>query len=170
MTTIKNQGSITKDWSGHILSAHFHWGIELDSEFLTYRIHWTGPVSIDPNEKSGSFIEGLWNRDVVELFIQFKDSPRYLEVNLAPSGAWWAQEHVSYRVRDLDTAVPKDVKTHSVVTPLEWKASLQLPVSELSEIPEKFHVTGIFDGRFLSSNPYQATEPDFHLSRCFENL
>lgn len=80
------------------------------------------------------FITGLWNGNVVELFMGNARTGRYLEVNLAPSGQWWSCLFSSVRVRAIPDGRPLPL---SVVhhrrdkSGKRWEASLQVPSSVL---------------------------------------
>jgi len=52
-----------------------------------------------PAGAENAFTPELWMWDVGELFLAGKDG-RYLELNLAPNGAWWMQGFESARVLD----------------------------------------------------------------------
>lgn len=46
------------------------------------------------------FIEGLWRFDCGELFLFQPETSRYLEINIAPNGAWWSCVFSDVRCRD----------------------------------------------------------------------
>lgn len=161
-------GSITSDWFGSPIEAPFDWRLELDDQSLFYSVQYAGKVSLTQGELAGSFIEGLFNRDVAEIFIGYKDSLAYIELNLAPSGAWWAMEHSEYRVRSANPL--SQVTTASSFELGEWRASMRIKTTELVGVPDTFHVTAIIGGQFLSSKPLSDCEPDFHSSGCFETI
>jgi len=59
-------------------------------------------VQLNGLGKFGEFTEGLWKADVVELFLHDQASESYLELNLSPTGAWWAKKFSSYREGGVD--------------------------------------------------------------------
>jgi hypothetical protein len=65
---------------------------------LTY--HLLGPIrdiEVPPPKDSPSRRIGLWENTCFEFFIGPKDSPRYWEVNLSPSGDWNVFRFKTYR-------------------------------------------------------------------------
>ncbi len=88
------------------------------------------PLIIDlaqPNQ----FCEGLWRGDCGELWLASLESSRYIEVNLAPNGAWWTCVFSSPRIRDLDCPPPQSQNLQSESLGQYWQASLVLPWTEV---------------------------------------
>lgn len=80
---------------------------------------------------SRGFCEGLWKFDCGELFLLQPSTGRYLEINLAPNGAWWSCVFSGVRERDGATEPPRIEVSESEWSPIGWKASFVLPMSEV---------------------------------------
>ena len=123
--------------------------------------------------RPGDFIEGLWERDVVELFLGEPGTPRYQEFNLSPRGAWWTVSLSEYRVR-METRPMPGVRCFSEVDAGGWRAALALPLDELSIRWELLNggtvnVTAIQGNpqRFVTAADLGGGEPDFHRAERF---
>ncbi len=122
------------------------------------------------NYKKKAFKEGLFKRDVVELFISKKAEPKYLEINLDPNGAYWAKEFTSYRKRSRNKVERDSISTFASLNSKFWQVGLSI---DLAAIPFKIksiknlqlNICGIF-GRnrryYLSYNIPSSEKPDFH--------
>jgi hypothetical protein len=77
------------------------------------------------------FVEGLWRYDCGELFLADPLSGRYLEINLAPNGAWWSCPFSSVRVRDLQMDAPQIECIFSEPTADGWNAGFSLNWKEV---------------------------------------
>jgi len=142
-----------------------------DSElYAAFRIGGT-PVS-HPHAQSGEFVEGLWEYDVVELFLLDRATERYEEFNIAPSGAWWRCAFASYRIKDnainCSVASPVIWRTQDVAS---WCVALSIPFSMLSIafgalVGERMSVCAILGTgpkrEYYSTASLDAKEPDFH--------
>ena len=127
----------------------------------------------------GEFRSGLWEGDVVELFVHFSASTEYLEINLSPSGAWWAKRFARYRgvgeeLPDIDV---------SLACGLQGEIALSLPRSALDNDRPLFAQAAIvhqpklhyFVRRFggkgssIARDELQAN-PDFHQRALAEHF
>jgi len=124
------------------------------------------------DEEHGDFVEGLWERDVVELFLQTDDADDcYLEVNLAPSGAWWAVqlEGVRQRVHLL----PELVRVDAVVMledAWEIEATISLPSLDSRLVGNVTAISGVAHRRYASWADLGGKRPDFHRPEAFHPL
>jgi hypothetical protein len=133
-----------------------------------------GGVSLS-NAKHGEFFEGLWEGDVLELFIK-EPSGRYFEFNVSPQGAWWGMELSSYRERASYLRLPRVTLIETEVLSDRWTALVciersSLPVAMAAD--STIHVSGIVHGtksRYLSSNPVAKIPPDFHHLDAFQRM
>ncbi len=73
-----------------------------------------------------AFVAGLWQHDVGELFLKHAECDRYLEINLAPHGAWWSCLFQAYR-EPLDESPVPIVDLEATTTDDSWEASLTIP-------------------------------------------
>lgn len=80
----------------------------------------------DFSNSAGSYVKGLWRQDCAELFIASKATGRYLEINLAPTGAWWAMAFQGPR-----TEAPIQPKyaaiAKSQIEGESWRAMVSIP-------------------------------------------
>jgi hypothetical protein len=172
------------DWQGAPLGKPFSWHLTKTSESLYVLIELPNAASNIQKHRPGTFVEGLWEQDVVELFIGQANSARYQEWNLSADGAWWAMSFKSYRERDPNSSQPKGIEifisrednTNSWIGGLKIPlGSLEVPLSQESTV----HIAGIIypqDGArnkhpcYLTSAAPKTGEPDFHDPGCFIRL
>jgi hypothetical protein len=139
------------------------------------------PCWVFPQHTGGEFVEGLWERDVVELFLTLPagngGEESYLEVNLSPSGDYWFSAFERYRSRAhaspqvLEHSAPKQVaEGEPAAEDAEWhngiSFALPLPLTRVS--PCEANICAL-----SGSNPrtfytwHEAPPghaPDFHLA------
>jgi hypothetical protein len=135
-----------------------------------------GVPEFDGTHRRGDFVEGLAERDVVELFIM-DESGCYQEFHVSPAGAWWSCYFTGYRQRS-DIAL--DGRPSSVSAQQEaggWSAEIVYPRAALRVLVNEkslVHVTAIAsisgERRFLSSAPVSGIAPDFHRRECFQPI
>ena len=77
------------------------------------------------------FVEGLWRYDCGELFLADPASGRYLEINVAPNGAWWSCVFSGVRIRDMQVDAPRIERIFSEATPDGWNAGFSLTWDEV---------------------------------------
>lgn len=135
---------------------------------------------LHPKARPGCFLGGLWETDVAELFLADPVSGRYLELNLAPNGAWWSCEFTAPRQRAEanDIAMP-DVATFADLAPDgSWLAAMAVPLDILRARLDfgqetRANVTMILgspEQRFLSAAKLHGTVPDFHQPAGFTKI
>lgn len=78
-----------------------------------------------------TFYEGLWKYDCGEVWLYAPATGRYIEVNLAPNGAWWACVFSSARVRDT-SCIPPVCDTSSVETNFSWFATIKISMADVN--------------------------------------
>lgn len=163
---------LQKDWHGGSLEIAAGFSLVSDSERLWFIANHRQPARIHPKARPGGFLAELWKYDVAELFLADPASGRYLELNLAPNGAWWTCEFTGPRMRAeaVDIAMP-DVATFSEMSPDgSWLAAAALPLDLLKarlnfSQETRINVTMILNSpeqKFLSACDLGAGEPDFH--------
>ncbi len=144
--------------------------------YVAYRI--AGDFQLHPLARPGSFIEGLWEYDLVELFLLDSGGERYEEFNIAPNGAWWRCVFSSYRVREdaVDYAEPSPGIATSQRNG-SWSVAIGIPFSQLNidfraREGERLNVCAIVSnghGReYLSTAPLDAVKPDFHQTVSYQ--
>lgn len=95
-----------------------------------------GPLDVFQS-KGKEFTAGLWNGNVVELFLLNPDNNRYLEVHLAPTAQWWACVFTAVRVRETEENRPLPlslVQHHRDKKGRNWQASLQVPAKVICQL------------------------------------
>lgn len=135
-----------------------------------------GPLDVF-QPKQHEFVAGLWNGNVVELFLGNPDNGRYLEVHLAPTGQWWACVFTAVRVREVETGRPLPlgvVQHHRDKAGRRWQASVQVPASVICQLlgardfmrlrGNLTAITRPITGQpcYFSLAPLSGVKPDFH--------
>ena len=149
------------------VKAPIYFVFAVSDENLFFGGYWD-KVSIDePKDRAGEFVEGLWEEDVLELYLANteEDEDAYLELNLSKDGAWWGAHFSSYRRRA--SVFDKDKAT---ILQGESAVYFKYPLSELLvkfEIDKCIgNVCGInFVGdsvEYLSWNSAKQDRADFH--------
>jgi hypothetical protein len=162
------------DWFGNPPRYPAHFTLSLRGNFLHYQF-WTAKApDCDRSYRSGDFVEGLWERDVAELFLMGPQG-NYHEFNLSPSGAWWCASFSGYRQRIAARPCPSVQVSSSSEGP-SWTASLLV---DLRDIPclegaglqrAQISVTAILDPaqpEYLCSGHQSGGQPDFHRASTF---
>lgn len=169
-------GRIQECWRGSVLPQPVEWSIAVAGALLTFECSVPGAAWCNRALAPGTFLEGLWEQDVAELFLR-DESGTYQEFNVSPAGAWWSCVFSAYRQRKVpQPAPPRGVAVLHRRSPERWMVQLQVPLNELavSWSPQTaLHVAVIQHQpaqRFLSSSPVPGGEPDFHLAECFESI
>lgn len=163
------KAQIDKDWSGVPLASPLSYSLSLFENTLNL----SGAIStqLKPQAAQG-FRDKLWESDVVEVFLGHTSQEQYLELNLAPSGAWWAQSFESYRKPSSEKVGFERLqpRIESRLEQNSWEFSFSIDLPSLPK-PEELscNVTAIFgteERQYLSAvtPPKDITQPDFHLS------
>ena len=135
--------TIAKDWFGTTLEAKPSFRLLLHPgeaiEFIATAAK--SPVSA-MDSSPGEFSEGLWQHDCAELFLANPATGHYLEVNLAPNGAWWTCLFETPRLRAMVENLPLDgVIAEGIEGVAQWEARLRIPLIALpAEIGSDLHV------------------------------
>ncbi|MDR0498767.1 MAG: hypothetical protein LBH03_03395, partial [Holophagales bacterium] len=123
---------LNQDWYGAEVPGNPKWAFKIDDGLLMFR----GVVSARPvcmaEDAENCFVEGLWESDVVELFLVNPRTGFYIEFNLGPRGAWWFCSFDAPRKRtSIGPVSLPGVKTHSAPTETGWDSSLIVPLNSL---------------------------------------
>ena len=123
---------LERDWYGEAVPGSPRWSLALEGTDLVLRGEVDAAPLRVPGDREGRFLEGLWEGDVVEAFLLNPATGYYLELNLAPGGAWWACGHEAPRVRtESGGSLLEGVRTSSLVGPEGWSAALRIPLAAL---------------------------------------
>ena len=120
------------------------------------------------------FLDGLWEFDVVELFLApaaaGEGKTRYLELEVGPGGHWLALSLADVRVREA-VLERLPVRVAGVVERATWRGSLRVAFEEVERIvgPLPWRGLGcavlgggIGDCAYLTSSRLPGPRPDFH--------
>jgi len=162
---------LNRDYYGAEAPGNPKWALGIADDILTLR----GVVSARPvciaEDRENCFVEGLWEADVVELFLLNPKTGFYVEFNLGPRGAWWFCSFNAPRKRaTADPVQISGVKAQSAPSETGWDSTLAVPLSSLP-LELAFDI-GVTKGNinFCLGTPQQfitladlgGGEPDFH--------
>lgn len=173
---VLQNGQIEHDWFGESCPEN-HFSLSSSNTGFCFETEVNAkPLSVFPC-KPGEYFEGLWEYDVAELFIAADKGDHYLEINLAPNGAWWMMAFSAPRQRMADFRIDhQHIKTESSLNTDHWKSSMCIPHGLLQNILRtdtmRFNVTYILGEpkQYLSYCNLQSAKPDFHTPAQFKTL
>lgn len=163
------------EWFGNPIAPAIEYSFTTDGEHLIFRASQAAAVHAHPDGKSGEFREELWKYDTAEFFIATESGFPYVEINIAPNGAWWASAFNAPRVPLSPAPDWAGVEASGVVTEQGWQCSISIPLHLLAELgirPEncRLAATAILnspDYIFLTTAEDTSGEPDFHRPRSW---
>ena len=167
---------ISSDWFGKPLAPPLAYSLAVDSENLWFVATRQAAAAVHPDASPGSFTPELWKYDTAELFIADPTSGKYLELNLAPNGAWWAASFSSPRVTSPDQPDFETLITaNSDQNQNQWLAALTVPLSFLKETinfgaTTKANIAAILntpEQTFHTVAKLPGPDPDFHQPSAF---
>ncbi|MEI6177503.1 MAG: hypothetical protein WCS43_11475 [Verrucomicrobiota bacterium] len=171
---------LEKDWYGNPLHPPAAYSLVMDGRHLWFIAHHRRPARLHPQARPGMFQAGLWEYDVVELFIADPVSGRYFEFNLAPNGAWWSCEFSAPRVRaeKIDIPMPEVATFSDMDAEGSWLVAMCLPLDFLKARLDfgpgsRANVTMILespDQRFITATDLGTGEPDYHQPQYFPEV
>ena len=158
------------DLSGQAPARDLSFVLAISPATITLASWWIGEVYCDESFGGSKFVEGLWEKDVIELFIREEGTSRYQEFNLSPAGLWWSAVFDGYRKRSPQALAPKSAFTitdreeslsFTALTILRSEIQLKLPA------PNRLaaNVCAIFSQpkqQFFSVCDLGSGKPDFH--------
>ncbi|MDP9147054.1 MAG: carbohydrate-binding family 9-like protein [Acidobacteriota bacterium] len=146
--------------------------------YLKFRARYRTITSFDNADVNGRR-DHLWDRDVVEVFLQPDPSQlgRYKEFEVSPNGYWIDLEIENGGHRDFVSGMKRRVRTDE--TARSWTAEVAIPMKSLVERFDAntvwhvnfFRVEGASEPRFYSA--WRATntpQPNFHVPEAFGKL
>lgn len=167
--------AFARDWHGAPLKATAGFTVAVDPERIFLVAGCAAAPDHDATLARGAFVEGLWRRDVAELFIGTEGAPSYRELNLSPGGAWWSCVFSGYRQPAAEAAAPvAGIETLAEVSASAWVAGLAAPravVLASGSLDRRSRlnvcmIVGGSDRQYLCWRPASG-RPDFHLPACF---
>jgi hypothetical protein len=185
--------TVDRAWNGAVLNWSFFGSVALDSE----RLHFVAgsdsapylsapchpePYHSEPHQSAavneGTFFEGLWHHDVIELFISC-GTARYLEFHLSPNGCWWAQAFSGPLERDPQYEASEIRVIALESSPNGWSSLLTVSrahiVQTLGDLPSHAHITCKFNSK-PEPTPYASLvslsddKPNFHQPLKFPKI
>ncbi|WP_353566255.1 hypothetical protein [Haloferula sargassicola] len=163
---------IDRDWHGRAVEPAAGWCVVVDpaSLWMIATRHAAGVGH--PEAAPLAYHEGLWEHEAAELFVASPDRSRYLEINLAPQGAWWGCLFDAPRVRAAESWPAGAGVEAFAARPDEssWLAAIRLPLDFLRETlsfgaTSPMNLTFVLDPprhRYLTVADLGGGEPDFH--------
>lgn len=171
---------VANDWYGELLTKPLTFSLAIDHDYLWFIACHESPATIHPKARPGQFQNELWQYDVAEIFLLDPSTGRYLEINLAPNGAWWSAFFTGPRVVENEMDTPLEgVATYADLAPNGgWMSAMALPLKMLREElnfgdDSKMNVTFIVDSpnkKFISATKLEGREPDFHQPDDFKKI
>lgn len=142
------------------------WDADTDTLRVTVDAPWHGdpapPASVP---RAPGQAEGLWNHEVVELFLAGAGG-HYLELEFGPYGHTLALAFAAPRQRTPLGPAPISVAVSRVVLPCRWQAIVHVPAIMLPPAPHAANACAIHGPasarRYLSATPLPGPRPDFH--------
>ena len=158
-------------WDGSPADASEHVGLTLSLAGDGLRLAIDAPLHGDPPPPAPpGALWGLWEHEVVELFVLGADGRSYTEVELGPHG-----HHLLLRLdgrrNPIERCLPLDAAWTYV--PGRWRAQTVLPFAVLPPRPWRgnaYAVHGATPRRFLAWAPVPGAAPDFHALERFRPL
>jgi hypothetical protein len=125
---------LDKDWYGAKSPGCPQWGLEIIDGLLVLNGKVCAPPICIGGDSEGHFVEGLWEADVVELFLLNPATGFYLEFNLGPRGGWWCCSFSLPRARVDENPKPlPGVRAVANLTEAGWGSSLAVPLHSLPQ-------------------------------------
>jgi alpha-galactosidase len=170
------------DWQGKNADRQRETQVRLlwNPEFLFVRFdaRYRG-ISVFADSEASERRDGLWDRDVCEVFLQPRGSHAscYKEIELAPNGLWLDLEITPAEKRDLRSGLRRRVNIDERTK--QWHGVVTLPMKSLAarfEMPAVwrvnfFRVEGAVEPRFYSAwRPTNTPAPNFHVPEAFGAL
>jgi len=170
------------DWQGKNADPQRQTEVRLlwssETLFLQFRARYR-TISVFLDAEPSGRRDQLWDRDVVEVFIQpdASEPHRYKEFEVSPNGFWIDLDIAPGAKRDLQSnlrrRVSLDEQSHT------WTAELAIPTKSISPhaVPQSgwkvnfYRCEGAEEPRFYSAwRPTHTAQPNFHVPEAFGSL
>ena len=168
---------IRNDWSGNPVpfNVDFYFGHNRQKLFFGAVVE--HPPVLAPRLTSDSFVEGLWNYDVLELFLKDDHSDSYQEFNLSPDRRWWSSVFRTYRIRDEEHFRRLVPEVGGIYEQSRFRAGITIPRDELSvsfgvqaSCANIAAIFGMEPRCYLSYHRAATAHPDFHRPECMQPI
>lgn len=121
-----------------------------------------------PDAPIGSRVEGLWEHDVVELFL-VGPGHQYLEIELGAGGHFLVLGFDSIRHRSDSFESFAPILRFEKTNERTWKSSVTIPWKLVPENLRALNAFSIMAGQFLAYSPVPGEQPDFHQPDHYPN-
>jgi alpha-galactosidase len=170
------------DWQGKHADPRRETEVRLlwtrEALYLRFLVHYWS-ITVFPDAEPNGRRNQLWDRDVVEVFLQpaVADSRRYREIEVSPNGFWIDLDIAPGEKRDLKSGLKRRVRIDEKNK--TWRAELALPMKSLTARFEPsaawrvnfYRVEGASEPRFYSAwRPTETPAPNFHVPEAFGKL
>jgi alpha-galactosidase len=170
------------DWQGKNANPKLETEVRLlwtqDTLYLRFLARYRSITIFFDAEPSGRR-DQLWDRDVVEVFLQpaGSEARRYKEFEVSPNGFWIDLDIAPGEKHDLQSGLRRRVNLDEKRK--TWKAELALPMKSLAEHFDPavawrvnfYRVEGPREPRFYSAwRPTRTPVPNFHVPESFGKL
>lgn len=152
-------------WNGNVCPDDRLWAdveISQNKEGIIVRVQ--APMLLEqtiPDAPMGSRVEGLWNFDVVELFL-VGAGHQYLELELGAGGHFLILAFDSIRHRSNSYESFQPIVRFEKTAEKHWVSEVTLPWKIIPENVRALNAFAIMAGQFLSYGALPGNEPDFH--------
>jgi hypothetical protein len=179
----------TQSWRGCDISGPFNWTLARDTSQLWFCCEVPHPAT-DYDESAVGFVEGLWSKDVAEIFFtsstkkhtntlhqKHANANSYQEFNFSPSGAWWSACFSDYRQRAAVTTQPTLNSLQTILRDSSWLVIAAIDINSCDVVFDEtslVHISAIYhapmDVYLTSYKGPKKFAPDFHRLDCFVPL
>ena len=157
---------IDSDWFGHLLKPSVQYSLSLGDDGVFFEASRQASAALMPSSREGEFCPELWRFDLAEFFLLEPKSGRYLEVNLAPNGAWWMCWFSDVRIAQEQQPEFAGVEAKGQSQNGTWSARIQIPKHLLPPLEDlRYNITFILNSpaqTFHSVAKLPGEQPDFH--------
>jgi alpha-galactosidase len=184
--TKADEVSVERYWSGETAPIGRHFKTRLlwseNALYVRFEANQNEPLVISDAPKLSGKTDGLWDRDVCEIFLapNAEDFRQYFEFEVAPTGEWIdLQIHQLADQRETNFAYQSGVQTAASIEKdkiwmafmVKWKAFGKIP--ETGEIWKGniLRCVGTGESRgYLAWQPTLTEKPNFHVPEKFGNF
>lgn len=172
------KASLSREWNGAgTFGGKVAFLLAADPKTLFLVAEFAKSTAAKPTQ-NGKFIEGLWEEDVIEVFLADDQGQGYQELELSPTGAWWSAIFSAPRVRRQQDLSKVSVICSSTDVAGIHQVLLAYPRNALgvtfgfSEQSRANICACLGKGarQYLSYCPLSGTTPDFHRPNEFWSL
>lgn len=118
-----------------------------------------------PEASTDKPMEGLWEYDVVEVFL-VAENGHYLEIELGVGGHWLVLGFDDVRHRS-NSYPDVQLERSFTIGDKTWKSSIVIPWNMLPQPVKGLNAYAICGGQFLAYNPVPGEAPDYHQPAIF---